>query len=145
MQKFLGRMIIPTSGDRRATRICHEARNNALWQYVYLRFASNPSVPQNRHRFNLDASETFLPNLIYYCYVTPVEQLGSRRFAPLLMYFSIGPIVDLSWPLGALYGEAYHQLARAAVCEIPLKLMKEPDFDVLHALVSHILNCLATL
>ena len=47
---------------------------------------------------------------------------------------SIGSLVDLNRPLGSLHGEAYHHLARAAVCEIPL--MEEPDFDVLHALVS---------
>jgi hypothetical protein len=50
------------------------------------------------------------------------------------MHLSIGSLVDLGRPLGSLHGEAYHHLARAAVCEIPL--MEEPDFDVLHALVS---------
>lgn len=49
------------------------------------------------------------------------------------MVLSIGSLVDLNRPLGSLHGEAYHHLARAAVCEIPL--MEEPDFDVLHALV----------
>jgi hypothetical protein len=49
------------------------------------------------------------------------------------MHLSIGSLVDLKRPLGSLHGEAYHHLARAAVCEIPL--MEEPDFDVLHALV----------
>jgi hypothetical protein len=49
------------------------------------------------------------------------------------MVLSIGSLVDLSKPLGNVYGEAYHHLARAAVCERPL--MKEPDFDVLHTLV----------
>lgn len=49
------------------------------------------------------------------------------------MILSIGSLVDLNKPLGNLYGEAYHHLARAAVCEIPL--MEEPDFDTLHALV----------
>ena len=49
------------------------------------------------------------------------------------MILSIGSLVDLNKPLGNLYGEAYHHLARASVCEIPL--MEEPDFDVLHALV----------
>ncbi|KAF9523896.1 hypothetical protein CPB83DRAFT_862092 [Crepidotus variabilis] len=106
------RDALPQKED--ATRICHEARSNALWQ------------------FNLDASETFLPNLIHYCYATPIERLSPRRLALLLMYLSIGSIVDLSRPLGTLYGEAYHHLARAAVCEIPL--MEEPDFDCLHAL-----------
>jgi hypothetical protein len=48
------------------------------------------------------------------------------------MVLSIGSLVDLARPLGSLYGEAYHHLARAAVCEIPL--MEEPDFDELHAL-----------
>jgi len=115
-----------------ATRICVEARNNALWQYVY--FSSVQAPILILYRFNLDASETFLPNLIHYCYATQIEQLSPRRLALLLMYLSIGSIVDLSRPLGTLYGEAYHHLARAAVCEIPL--MEEPDFDVLHALVS---------
>ncbi|KAF8158547.1 hypothetical protein B0H34DRAFT_709315 [Crassisporium funariophilum] len=97
-----------------AHRICEEARNNALWQ------------------FNLDSSETFLPNLLHYCYSTPIESLSPRRLALLLMHLSIGSLVDLNRPLGSLHGEAYHHLARAAVCEIPL--MEEPDFDVLHAL-----------
>ena len=82
----------------------------------------------------MDASETFLPNLLHYCYSTPIEALSPRRLALLLMHLSIGSLVDLSRPLGSLNGEAYHHLARAAVCEIPL--MEEPDFDVLHALVS---------
>lgn len=84
-------------------------------------------------RYNLDASETFLPNLLYYCYNTPIKDLSPRRLALLLMVLSIGSLVDLQKPLGSLHGEAYHHLARAAVCEIPL--MEEPDFDVLHALV----------
>ncbi|KAF5369123.1 hypothetical protein D9615_010426 [Tricholomella constricta] len=97
-----------------AQAICEEARNNALWQYY------------------LDASETFLQNLIHHCYATSIEDLSPRRLALLLMVLSVGSLVDLRRPLGSLYGEAYHHLARAAVCEIPL--MEEPDFDVLHAL-----------
>ncbi|KAG6853952.1 hypothetical protein C0991_012276 [Blastosporella zonata] len=97
-----------------ALAICEAARNNALWQY------------------HLDASETFLQNLLHHCYASPIEDLSPRRLALLLMILSIGSLVDLSRPLGSLYGEAYHHLARAAVCEIPL--MEEPDFDVLHAL-----------
>ena len=50
------------------------------------------------------------------------------------MVLSFGSLVDLERPLGSLHGEAYHHLARASVCEIPL--MEEPDFDTLHALVS---------
>lgn len=84
-------------------------------------------------RYNLDASETFLSNLLHHCYETPIEDLSPRRLALLLMILSIGSLVDLNKPLGNLYGEAYHHLARAAVCEIPL--MEEPDFDTLHALV----------
>ncbi|KAG6844716.1 hypothetical protein H0H87_004439 [Tephrocybe sp. NHM501043] len=99
-----------------ALAICEAARNNALWQY------------------HLDASETFLQNLLHHCYSSPIEDLSPRRLALLLMILSIGSLVDLSRPLGSLYGEAYHHLARAAVCEIPL--MEEPNFDVLHALVS---------
>ncbi|KAF8628808.1 hypothetical protein AX15_003703 [Amanita polypyramis BW_CC] len=106
------RDALPPRAEAQAT--CEEARRNALWQY------------------NVDASETFLPNLLHYCYTMPVEDLSPRRLALLLMVLSIGSLVDLSKPLGNLYGEAYHHLARAAVCEIPL--MEEPDFDVLHTL-----------
>ena len=91
------------------------------------------SLNSLRTRYNVDASETFLPNLLHYCYTTPVEDLSPRRLALLLMVLSIGSLVDLNKPLGNLHGEAYHHLARAAVCEIPL--MEEPDFDVLHTLV----------
>ncbi|KAJ4491601.1 hypothetical protein C8J55DRAFT_450236 [Lentinula edodes] len=97
-----------------AQSVCKEAQGNALWQY------------------NLDASETFLPNLLHHCYESPIEDLSPRRLALLLMVLSIGSLVDLNKPLGNLYGEAYHHLARASVCEIPL--MEEPDFDTLHAL-----------
>lgn len=85
-------------------------------------------------RYNLDASQTFMQNLLHHCYESPVESLSPRRLALLLMILSIGSLVDLNRPLGSLHGEAYHHLARASVCEIPL--MEEPDFDVLHALVS---------
>ncbi|KAK0464414.1 uncharacterized protein EV420DRAFT_1627400 [Desarmillaria tabescens] len=95
-------------------RLCEQACRNALWQY------------------NLDASESFLQNLIHHCYASSIEDLGPRRLALLLMILSIGSLVDLHKPLGSLHGEAYHHLARAAVCEIPL--MEEPDFDELHAL-----------
>lgn len=81
----------------------------------------------------MDTAETFLPNLLNYCYTTPIKDLSPRRLALLLMVLSIGSLVDLKKPLGSLHGEAYHHLARASVCEIPL--MEEPDFDVLHALV----------
>ncbi|TFK23393.1 hypothetical protein FA15DRAFT_670507 [Coprinopsis marcescibilis] len=106
------RDALPPRDEARA--ICEEARRNALWQY------------------NLDSSETFIPNLIHYCYNTPIEDVSPRRLALLLMVLSIGSLVDLNRPLGSMHGEAYHHLARAAVCEIPL--MEEPDFDVLHAL-----------
>ncbi|KAK7048537.1 4Fe-4S ferredoxin-type domain-containing protein [Favolaschia claudopus] len=94
--------------------LCEEARRNALWQY------------------NLDPSRTFIDLLIHSVYTTPIQELSPRRLALLLMVLSVGSLVDLSRPLGSLNGEAYHHLARAAVCEIPL--MEEPDFDELHAL-----------
>uniref|UniRef100_D8PXF1 Zn(2)-C6 fungal-type domain-containing protein n=1 Tax=Schizophyllum commune (strain H4-8 / FGSC 9210) TaxID=578458 RepID=D8PXF1_SCHCM len=97
-----------------AEAICEEARRNALWQY------------------SLDSSETFLPNLLQYCYTMPINELSPRRLALLLMVLSIGSLVDLKRPLGYLSAEAYHHLARASVCEIPL--MEEPDFDTVHAL-----------
>ncbi|KAF8650016.1 hypothetical protein AX16_005468 [Volvariella volvacea WC 439] len=99
---------------KEAHQICQEARRNALWQY------------------NFDPSETFIENLLHHCYTVPIEELSPRRLALLLMVLSIGSLVDLNQPLGSVNGEAYHHLARAAVCEIPL--MEEPDFDVLHAL-----------
>ncbi|KAF7365020.1 4Fe-4S ferredoxin-type domain-containing protein [Mycena venus] len=82
--------------------------------------------------YNLDPSRTFIDLLIHSVYTTPIQELSPRRLALLLMVLSIGSLVDLSRPLGSLHGEAYHHLARAAVCEIPL--MEEPDFDELHAL-----------
>ncbi|KAJ7288137.1 hypothetical protein C8J57DRAFT_1445609 [Mycena rebaudengoi] len=97
-----------------AQALCEEARRNALWQY------------------NLDPSRTFIDLLVHSVYTTPISELSPRRLALLLMVLSIGSLVDLARPLGSLYGEAYHHLARAAVCEIPL--MEEPDFDELHAL-----------
>ena len=72
--------------------------------------------------------------MLDYCYSMPIETLSPRRLALLLMHLSIGSLVDQTRPLGLLNGEAYHHLARAAVCEI--SLMEEPDFDVLHVLVS---------
>ncbi|KAJ6525276.1 hypothetical protein DFH09DRAFT_1188758 [Mycena vulgaris] len=103
---------LPPRADAQA--LCEEARRNALWQY------------------NLDPSRTFLDLLVHSVYTTPVPDLSPRRLALLLMVLSIGSLVDLSRPLGSLHGEAYHHLARAAVCETPL--MEEPDFDELHAL-----------
>jgi hypothetical protein len=85
-----------------------------------------------RWRYNLDPSRTFIDLLVHSVYTTPIQDLSPRRLALLLMVLSIGSLVDLSRPLGSLHGEAYHHLARAAVCEIPL--MEEPDFDELHAL-----------
>ncbi|ESK95817.1 hypothetical protein Moror_12429 [Moniliophthora roreri MCA 2997] len=112
--KIRARIRAALPAREEAYRVCEEARNNALWQY------------------NLDASETFLPNLLHHCYESPIEDLSPRRLALLLMVLSIGSLVDLNKPLGSLHGEAYHHLARASVCEIPL--MEEPDFDELHAL-----------
>ncbi|KAJ7095719.1 hypothetical protein B0H15DRAFT_826810 [Mycena belliarum] len=97
-----------------AQALCEEARRNALWQY------------------NLDPSRTFIDLLVHSVYTTPIQDLSPRRLALLLMVLSIGSLVDLTRPLGSLHGEAYHHLARASVCEIPL--MEEPDFDELHAL-----------
>ena len=110
-------------------------RSLAVSNFLVHRSSLNSHHP---NRFNLDASETFLPNLLHYCYTTPIEALSPRRLALLLMHLSIGSLVDLNRPLGSLHGEAYHHLARAAVCEIPL--MEEPDFDVLHALVRFLIT-----
>ncbi|KAK7469361.1 hypothetical protein VKT23_003837 [Stygiomarasmius scandens] len=103
---------LPARDD--AARICKEARDNCLWQYT------------------LDPSHTFYDNLLHHCYTSSIESLSPRRLALLLMVLSIGSLVDLNRPLGNEYGECYHHLARASVCEIPL--MEEPDFDTLHAL-----------
>lgn len=81
-----------------------------------------------------------LQNLIHHVYKSPLEALSPRRLALLLMILSIGSLMDLNRPIGSLYGEAYHHLARASICEIPL--MEEPDFDVIHALASSPNLCL---
>ncbi|KAF8895147.1 hypothetical protein BD779DRAFT_1608834 [Infundibulicybe gibba] len=61
---------LPPIAEAQAT--CEEASRNALWQY------------------NLDASETFLQNLLHHCYTTSIEDLSPRRLALLLMILSIG-------------------------------------------------------
>jgi len=43
----------------------------------------------------MDTAETFLPNLLNYCYTTPIKDLSPRRLALLLMVLSIGSLVDL--------------------------------------------------
>ncbi|KIY68324.1 hypothetical protein CYLTODRAFT_395596 [Cylindrobasidium torrendii FP15055 ss-10] len=96
--------------------LCDQACRNALWQY------------------NLDPRETFLRNLIHHCYAPDIAEVQPRKLALLLIVLAIGSHVDLSRTIGTniLHGEAYHHLARACICEIPL--MEEPDFDELHAL-----------
>ncbi|KII86662.1 hypothetical protein PLICRDRAFT_43302 [Plicaturopsis crispa FD-325 SS-3] len=106
------RDLLPTY--ERAEYLCEQARKNALWQY------------------NLDPSETFLPNTIRSVYTTPLKNLSPRRLALMLMVLSIGSKVDLNQAPDSPYPEMYFILARAALCELPVLTM--PNIDMLHAL-----------
>ncbi|KAJ8515360.1 hypothetical protein ONZ45_g7194 [Pleurotus djamor] len=97
-----------------AQALCRATRENALWQ------------------FNLDASNTFLDNLLAHVYSTPIEDLSPRRLSLLLMNLAVGSVVSESESIGSHMGEAFHHLARASACEIPLT--EAPDFDVVHTL-----------
>lgn len=50
------------------------------------------------------------------------------------MILAIGSLVDLNQAPASPHAEMYHHLARASITAIPL--MEEPNFDLLHALVS---------
>ncbi|KAH7913978.1 fungal-specific transcription factor domain-containing protein, partial [Hygrophoropsis aurantiaca] len=97
-----------------AEYLCSQARSNALWQY------------------NLDPSETWLPNLVHHVYATPVESLNFRRLSLLFIMMSIGLLVDLNQQKESPRAEVYHRLARASLCE--MNLMDEPSLDLLQTL-----------
>lgn len=84
-------------------------------------------------RYNLDPSETFLPNLINHVYTSSIEELSARRLALLLMMLAIGTQVDVTQEVDSPRGDTYHNLARAALCEVPI--MEQPDMDLMHNLV----------
>lgn len=85
-------------------------------------------------RYNLDPSETWLPNLIHHVYTTPVKDLSFRRLALLFIMLAMGTLVDLNQPNDSPQAEVYHHLARASLCE--MNLMDEPSLDLLQTLVS---------
>ncbi|KAF9219272.1 hypothetical protein BS17DRAFT_789780 [Gyrodon lividus] len=97
-----------------AEYLCTQARLNALWQY------------------NLDPSETWLPNLVHHVYTTPVQDLCFRRVSLLFVMMSIGLLVDLNQQNESPRAEVYHILARASLCE--MNLMDEPNLDLLQTL-----------
>ncbi|KIJ62737.1 hypothetical protein HYDPIDRAFT_114430 [Hydnomerulius pinastri MD-312] len=97
-----------------AEYLCAQARLNALWQY------------------NLDPSETWLPNLVHHVYTTPVQDLSFRRLSLLFIMMSIGLLVDLHQQNESPRAEVYHRLARASLCE--MNLMDEPSLDLLQTL-----------
>ncbi|EGN98052.1 hypothetical protein SERLA73DRAFT_169135 [Serpula lacrymans var. lacrymans S7.3] len=97
-----------------ADRLCYQARHNALWQY------------------NLDPSETWLPNLVHHIYSTPVKDLSLRRTSLLFIMMAIGLLVDLEQPNESPRAEIYHRLARACLCET--NLMDEPSLELLQTL-----------
>jgi|ERR1700674_487108 hypothetical protein len=84
-------------------------------------------------RYNLDPSETFIPNLIHHVYTSSLEDFSSRRLALLFMLMAIGLQVDISEQIDAPLAEVYHNLARATVCELPI--MEHPDLDLIQTLV----------
>ncbi|KAH7884946.1 fungal-specific transcription factor domain-containing protein [Phlebopus sp. FC_14] len=97
-----------------AEYLCTQARLNALWQY------------------NLDPSETWLPNLVHHVYTTPLADLSFRRLSLLFIMMAIGLLVDLSQPRESPRAEIYHRLARASLCE--MNLMDEPSLDLIQTL-----------
>ncbi|KAF8133962.1 hypothetical protein EV363DRAFT_1161363 [Boletus edulis] len=97
-----------------AEYLCTQARLNALWQY------------------NLDPSETWLPNLVHHVYTTPVQDLCFRRLSLLFIMMSIGLLVDLNQQNEPPRADTYHRLARASLCE--MNLMDEPNLDLIQTL-----------
>ena len=87
-------------------------------------------------RFNPDASETYLPNLIHSVYTTPLQALMPHRLGLFLMILAIGSVVDMSHRPDRARAEKFYYLARAALCEVPV--MDDTSFDAVNALVSGI-------
>lgn len=135
------RDILPPRLD--ADYLCDQTRRNALWQYVrpyyFLRRGCGFIVLifsfclSWRNRYNLDPSETFMPNLINHVYTCQLEDLSSRRLALLYMLMTIGLQVDVSQLVDTPRAHVYYNLARATICQIPI--MEHPDLDLMHTLV----------
>jgi hypothetical protein len=90
-------------------------------------------------RYNLDPSDTFLPNLLHHVYSSSLEDLSSRRLALLLVVIAFGVQVDDSQPADLpSCAEVYYHLARAALCAMPI--MEHPDLDLIQALVRYWFN-----
>ncbi|OAX41741.1 hypothetical protein K503DRAFT_863613 [Rhizopogon vinicolor AM-OR11-026] len=104
--------MLPTREE--ADYLCTQARLNALWQY------------------NLDPSETWLPNLVHHVYTTPIERLSFRRLSLLFIMMAIGLLADLNQQNESPRAEVFHRLARASLCET--NLMDEPSLDLLQTL-----------
>jgi hypothetical protein len=92
-------------------------------------------------RYNLDPSETWLPNLVHHVYTTPMSSLSFRRLSLLFIMMAIGLLVDLGQQNESPRAEVFHRLARASLCET--NLMDEPSLDLLQTLVcwSHYPAC----
>ncbi|GJE98290.1 fungal-specific transcription factor domain-containing protein [Phanerochaete sordida] len=106
------RDMLPRRED--AEHLCEQARRNAFWQH------------------QPDASETFLPNLIHSVYTTSLPALLPHRLGLFLMVLAIGTMVDLRHGPDRHKAEMYHNLARAALCEVPL--MDDTSLDAVNAL-----------
>ncbi|KAL0961374.1 hypothetical protein HGRIS_006329 [Hohenbuehelia grisea] len=113
------RDMLPSQVD--AKTLCEDAKRNALWQ------------------FNLDASNTFIDNLLHHVYTTPFEDVSPRRLALLLMNLAVGTMVGgdgqqspRDREQAARAGQAYVHLARASLTE--MGLLDAPDLDLLHCL-----------
>ncbi|KAH0832169.1 Choline/Carnitine o-acyltransferase-domain-containing protein [Lanmaoa asiatica] len=113
-----------------AEYLCTQARLNALWQYAPL--SRSPSTLTTPTRYNLDPSETWLPNLVHHVYTTPVQDLCFRRLSLLFIMMSIGLLVDLNQQNESPRADLYHRLARASLCE--MNLMDEPNLDLIQTL-----------
>ncbi|TFY79464.1 hypothetical protein EWM64_g4544, partial [Hericium alpestre] len=98
--RFLIRDLLPTRSD--AQYLCDQTRENAFWQY------------------SPDTSENFLADLLEHIYASPLPGLCPRRMSTLFMVLALGSLVDLQRDMDRGQAERYYQLARAALCELPI-------------------------
>ncbi len=67
-------------------------------------------------------------------YTTPLSVLLPHRLVLFLMVLAMGSRLDLKQSQHERQAEKYHQLARAALWEVPV--MDDTSIDAVHALVS---------
>lgn len=125
------RSLLPDKEE--AEYLWEQAKQNALWQYVLTLHLITSRRPTICCRYNPHPSETFFPNLLHHCYYAAAADLCPRRLALLMMILAVGCLVDLTrrGP-DSPDAERYHNLGRAALCEIPV--MEETNVETITAL-----------